>query len=195
MKKLRFIVLIIIGVSFIMTWNSCKKGPEDPFFSLYSRKHRVVGDWTVSVYTVDFKDSLRRVIDSLTIQGGCGEETDKTVDYYNYIMTFDKNGGYIENLKIRTENSIDITNNTVNCFDALTNDSVTTVTSKKWNFTGNIGDVKNKEQLVLFDPETLDSQIFDIIKCSEKQMKLQIIVQDPVTNIGTIRQYTLDKKN
>lgn len=194
MKTLRFIVLIILGVSFIMTWNSCKKGPEDPFFSLYSRKHRVVGDWTVSVYTVDFKDSLRRVIDSLTIQGGCGEETDKTVDYYSYIITFDKNGGYIENLKVRTENSIDILNNTVNCFDAITNDSVTTVTSKKWNFTGNIGDVKNKEQLVLFDPETLESQIFDIIKCGEKQMKLQIIVQDPVTNIGTIRQYTLDKK-
>ncbi|PLX03121.1 MAG: hypothetical protein C0594_10950 [Marinilabiliales bacterium] len=48
MKKLLSIALCVaLAIPF---FNSCKKGEEDPFLSLKSRKGRLAGEWTVTTY-------------------------------------------------------------------------------------------------------------------------------------------------
>ncbi len=71
MNKLKLIVLILSAITLLNFWQSCKKGPEDPFFSLHSRLARVTGDWNITDYRVNGKDSLRVVppADSLTFIG------------------------------------------------------------------------------------------------------------------------------
>jgi hypothetical protein len=46
MKKL--IVLSLAAIALMANLSSCKKGENDPFLSLKSRKARVVGEWTVT---------------------------------------------------------------------------------------------------------------------------------------------------
>jgi hypothetical protein len=46
-------MLLIAFVSISLA--SCKKGDGDPFFSIYSRKARVTGDWKVSTLTSTYK--------------------------------------------------------------------------------------------------------------------------------------------
>lgn len=54
MKKINNIFLFTT-VFFILVsvFSSCKKGENDPFFSIKSRKARLVGDWVISEGTVD----------------------------------------------------------------------------------------------------------------------------------------------
>ncbi len=179
--------MLTIGIS-----SSCKKGPEDPFFSIWSRKQRVVGNWNIIAYKVDFIDSLRRVVDSMVINGPCGLQTNKTIHYYSYRWSFDKEGNFTEVRKVRTEDIVDILIENVNCQDARAVDSVIVVTKKKWNFTGGIGDVKNKEQLMLYDDETKETIIYDIIMLRSNEMKLQTVVVDPLTNQATLRDYHME---
>src|SRR4030095_17040939 len=98
MKSLRLIVFILMGITVLNFWQSCKKGPEDPFFSIHSRLARVAGDWNITKYKVNGADSLRSVIDSVAFTGFCGDEIDKTVLTYKYIWSFDKDGNFSENL-------------------------------------------------------------------------------------------------
>ena len=46
MKKL--IILSLAAIALMANLSSCKKGENDPFLSLKSRKARVVGEWTVT---------------------------------------------------------------------------------------------------------------------------------------------------
>ena len=46
MKKIKIALLSVLLAVFILP--SCKKGPDDPFFSLRSRKARLTGTWTLS---------------------------------------------------------------------------------------------------------------------------------------------------
>jgi len=191
MKTLRFIVLMLAGFTVLTVWNSCKKGSEDPFFSIHSRLQRVCGDWHIVEYKVDFVDSLRRVIDSSVVNGPCGLETDKEIHNYNYTWSFDKHGGFTSKLVLGIDLSVDILNNTATCVDGFSHDSTIVVTVQSWNFTAGVGDYKNKEQFYLFDPDTKTAQIFDIVECREKEMKLQTQYVDPVSNVATLRTYTL----
>ncbi len=45
MKKLKIALLILVAV--VMILPSCKKGANDPFLSLKSRKARITGEWTL----------------------------------------------------------------------------------------------------------------------------------------------------
>lgn len=179
------------GLSMVMLWNSCKKGPEDPFFSIHSRLGRVCGSWQVTFFEVDFYDSLRRVVDSAGSIGGCGDQIEKNIDFYDYEWTFDKHGNWSEKLTVKSEHTIDILNNTQPCPDVFEVDSFITVTLKNWNFSSNVGDFKNKEQLYLYDNETKLSTVYTIIECREKEMKLETETVDPETNTVSLRQYTL----
>ena len=195
MKHLKLIVFILIGVTILNFWQSCKKGPEDPFFSIHSRLARVTGDWNVTKYTVNDKDSLRVVPpgDSVTFIGACGEETDKTVINYKMVWSFDKNGNYQAKVTADTSVIFDILNNTPICTDSTRKDSITLITVKQWNFTSGVGDLKNKEQLYIVDPETKDVFLYDIIELRNNEMKLQRDTIDPTTNQATQKAYTLSR--
>jgi hypothetical protein len=45
--SLRFILIAICAVSLLFPVSGCKKGENDPFLSLLSRKQRITGSWTV----------------------------------------------------------------------------------------------------------------------------------------------------
>lgn len=58
MKSLRPLVLLVLtAIIIIPLVQSCKKGDGDPFFSIYSRKARLAGDWKISNYkeTISYK--------------------------------------------------------------------------------------------------------------------------------------------
>ena len=194
MKQLKFVVFILIGITILNFWQSCKKGPEDPFFSLHSRLARVTGEWNITTYKVNNDDSLRRVVDSIgPYIGFCGSETDKVVLNYNYIWTFEKDGNFQERLLIDTSYIYDIANNTPICKDSLYQDSSLTVTVQEWNFTGKVGDLKNKEQILILDPETKKALLFDIIELRNNEMKLQRDTIDPQTNQALQKEYVLTR--
>ena len=54
MKRYLSVVLLISVVFGSLTLDSCKKGPNDPFISLRSRKARIVGDWIISKYNMEY---------------------------------------------------------------------------------------------------------------------------------------------
>lgn len=186
---------MLVGFSSLALWNGCKKGEEDPFFSIHSRLQRMCGDWHIEEYKVDFVDSLRRIIDSSDVNGPCGIETDKEINFYNYTWSFDKHGGFTEKLILADDISVDIANNTSTCLDSYTHDSTITVTVRAWNFISGVGDFKNKEQFYLYDQDTKLAQIYEIVELREKEMKLRADVVDPISNIATVRTFTLKKIN
>ena len=56
MKKIGFSFLLLLAITFVsVNLESCKKGDGDPFFSLYTRKARVTGNWKVSKLTSTYK--------------------------------------------------------------------------------------------------------------------------------------------
>ncbi len=195
MNKLKLIVFILSAITLLNFWQSCKKGPEDPFFSLHSRLARVTGDWNITDYRVNGKDSLRVVppADSLTFIGACGTETDKKVINYNFIWSFDKTGFFQEKLNVDTSIIFDIANNTPICKDSTHVDSSIVITIKEWNFTNGVGTLKNKEQLYLLDNETKEVLLYDIIELRNNEMKLLRDTIDPISNQSKQKTYTLTR--
>lgn len=59
--KNTFAVMAIVGVT---TVSSCKKGENDPFLSLRSRKARVTGEWKLTKGTVTETDNSRGTTNS-----------------------------------------------------------------------------------------------------------------------------------
>ena len=54
--KLKNTILFLIAIGFVIT-ASCKKYPNGPLISLYTREHRVVGIWEVEYFEVNGYDS------------------------------------------------------------------------------------------------------------------------------------------
>lgn len=53
MKKFKLPILVLIAVGMVASFNSCRKGEEDPRITFRSRDTRVTGTWTLKEYTVD----------------------------------------------------------------------------------------------------------------------------------------------
>lgn len=146
MKKTLVILfsVLLTGTGFY----GCKKGEGDPMLSLRSRKARVVGDWKVTaakstenndgiIKTTNFNGSTETVVD----------DGNSYTDQLTMKYTFDKSGTYTYSvLRVHTEIQDDF---------PLTNWTYTSTTTTNetgtgiWNFTGKIGELKNKSQLNL----------------------------------------------
>ena len=130
-----FLLVLFIGNAFI----SCKKGDNDPVFSLQTRKARIANEWIVSFSEIKIGDTLI-VFDGVkeTITFGAIELANipSSKSY-----TFEKNGNYtFEVTKTYPAGYID---------SALGTQTINTLETGIWSFTGGNGDVKNKEQLLL----------------------------------------------
>ena len=93
MKSLKFALLMIVAVVFILP--SCKKGKDDPFLSLHTRKARVTGKWTLSSGTLTQVNSGSTT--TLTFNGTTCAETSgsySTTFSYTQTITIDKKGTY-----------------------------------------------------------------------------------------------------
>jgi hypothetical protein len=130
MKKT--LVFAILGFMIAGTaLESCKKGDGDPFMSLHSRKGRLSGDWKlVSGTGTDVNGS---------------NTTTYTYDGTNVVASPGGSSGYTLEWKIEKDGSY--TSTEVQTYGGITQTSTTTGV---WNFTGKIGDDKNKDHVVFY---------------------------------------------
>ncbi len=123
-------------------FEGCKKGANDPFLSLSSRKSRVAGEWKVSEGSgsdVNGSSTTTWTYDGTTYKSTTGSTTTST--NMTLTMVFEKDGTY------KTVS----TTTTTGYSDVYTE-------SGTWNFTGKIGDDKNKDHLVKKALSTVDVQ-------------------------------------
>lgn len=140
MKKLfkSVIALLAVGSLFI---SSCKKGENDPFISFKSRKARVVGEWTVTAGSgTDVNDTgSSSTTTTWTYDGAVETQTTGTVSSTTNVTRtyhFEKDGNFH---MVETETG---TIATVAYTDETTSEGT-------WNFTGRVGEEKNKEAILL----------------------------------------------
>ena len=136
LSKITLLALVITSASFV----GCKKGEGDPFLSLSSRKARMAGDWKVAsgtgTETSVFGNTT--ITETHTYDGAVmttvttpGNTT--SIDKFTQEMSFDKDGRF-----------------TIVYTDNNGNTPTVTTTSGQWNFTGGVGEQKNKSQLILY---------------------------------------------
>lgn len=138
LSKIALIAVTISSVSFV----GCKKGEGDPFLSLSSRKARMSGEWKVTKGegTASYTFASQNFTETMTYDGaqqvtvtttsaGSSTNTDK----YTSEMTFEKDGAY---------KMVYVDNNG--------SSAVTTTQTGVWNFTGGVGEAKNKSSVVIY---------------------------------------------
>ncbi|HOY39744.1 MAG TPA: hypothetical protein PLP11_04895 [Bacteroidales bacterium] len=160
--------LLLLFIILVPLLNGCQKGDEDPFFSIYSRKARVVGDWVVNYYKSDVK----------TISGIEGTDQIRTLVEVN-ALNWEENVYILGTDSVReTKGKITVDNNgrarfnynfnsngimtsiyeyqvieEVSDEDMGTDTTITTTIkieySGTWNFLAGVDDYKNKERLAL----------------------------------------------
>lgn len=131
--KTTFKVVIAALTLSTFVFDGCKKGENDPFLSLHTRKGRVTGDWTVksgSGTDVNGSSTTTWTYDGTTYSQTSGSTT--TTNGMTYTMNFEKDGTF------KTVQ----TNTATGYSDAVTQTGT-------WNFTAGIGDDKNKDHIVL----------------------------------------------
>jgi len=166
-KNFTSLILLTLVVVLPMLSGCFKKGSEDPFFSMYTRKARITGLWTVNYANSDLKtiygEGTTQIRTVTNVNGTTWKETiyllgtdsvaetkgkivldNATKPKYTYY--FDENG---------IMNSIyeyEVIKHAVN-EDMGTDTTITTTIrhefSGTWNFLGGIDDYLNKERLAL----------------------------------------------
>lgn len=200
--------MILVALIAAPLLQSCKKGDGDPFFSIYSRKARVAGDWKISSLTDVF--TVGKVTVETTYDGNKRKEKttvhdsiihvtnptphDSTFDYITnwtwtgtVAYTFDKKGTYdiLENFQ-----------------DDTTQAKYTAEEKGLWYFTGggkNSG-FKYKELLGLqmrsyvYNPDggssytntgagNNDQQIFEIYELKNNEIILKVNTEETINTV------------
>jgi len=128
--------IITLGTIFILALliGSCKKGEDDPFFSLHTRKARLAGDWkmTEGKITIGIKDSTGAYASQIY---------ELTEDGYKYSVT-----GTGANFQRKASLNLSITKKGVITINQVM-DSVSIESSGTWDFLGKVGENKNKETI------------------------------------------------
>lgn len=138
MKKITFFILILLTTDFIA---SCKKGENDPAFSLRTRKNRLTGNWEVTSY--------QKTVNDTTFIYSDGNEVKKVGEFsfqpLPKIITynFDRLGAYTINIEINYPQNF---NNSAN--PAYTS---TYLHEGTWNFVGGEGQTPAKSKLLLME--------------------------------------------
>lgn len=121
------VILSTVSAGFV----GCKKGEDDPFLSLRTRKARVAGEWKIT--SIKSTDVSGTATDIMTMNGSTYTETDASgtsTGTWTLEYTFEKDGTYKS-----TENM----------------DGVLSTSEGTWNFTSGVGKSKNKSQITLYE--------------------------------------------
>lgn len=145
---LRCLAAIVLLAIITALFPACKKGENDPAFSLRSRKSRISGEWTMESATWNKPDT------TVTYDGenmvfsyeAGGDLTTDTLQVQHHI-TFNKDGTYKE--VIITDYPTDWWGNGLPAY------TLTETVMGLWNFTGGNSDTKSKSQLLLRVTEVL----------------------------------------
>jgi hypothetical protein len=168
-KKILIISLVVVsGAGFLQ---SCKKGENDPFLSLRTRRARITGEWTMTGMTSTTVQTLGSSSSTTSRTYSDGTETSTytytggsmtTTDHYTIVNTFRKDGTYTE---------------------VYTTDSDVTTIEGTWMFLNKSKEdkLKNKEAILLTNTKTtssggtttvndLSGQVFVIDELRNKKM-------------------------
>lgn len=143
MKEAIKIVALIIALGTLVS--SCKKGEDDPFISFRSRKARVAGDWELKSGTSTSSSSSQSGNNtfsnsSSTTYNGTTYSESYTSSYNGNSNTTTNSGSYTSKVSFKKDGTFEW---------QMTQDGNLAILKGTWNFTGKIGDHKNKEQIVL----------------------------------------------
>lgn len=188
MKK--FILPLILLVTVSSVYVGCKKGPDDPFFTIKSRQGRMVGVWKVSSYAVNGYEYISGDTTLSIPSGSCGTLTTKLHSGINMTFEFKDNGEYTTSQQDTTVTTLTYSAPSATCVNGTTTDvGTTSITSGNWTFAGGVGDYKNKEQLVISSWDASSgsevSDVIDIVKLSSKQIVLTYSITDPANSTVT----------
>lgn len=98
--------VLILPVLFVLLATGCRKGENDPWFSLHSRKARVAGSWTVTSgcgkdtevnpsYTITNEWSFNGSVKTVnTVTIGHDTVLSSSSDKYQLLCTFEKDGSF-----------------------------------------------------------------------------------------------------
>lgn len=163
-----------IGLAFIFlipTFQSCKKGENDPVISLQTRKARLANNWAVTFSEITNGDTVKTFNGEVEVVKIGEIELANIPSTQNYL--FEKDGGYtIEISRTYPAGYLD---------SAVGVQVVNTLETGTWSFAGGNGEVKTKEQLLLL-PNRWERRIEGFAEVEVKTWEGQ--------NIGMI--YNLD---
>lgn len=154
MKKNLFIILVLLGT--VLSFNSCKKGENDPFLSLSSRKARLTGEWKLTAG----EWTTTTVQDQYNYETG---EYEPVTTVYTYVLADDKmsvtvkygtspavtsSEGYTEDLSILKDGTYKMKIVTTETEDGK-NYVTTEVEEGNWTFIGGNSEqeIANKERV------------------------------------------------
>ena len=158
-KHLTLVLLGMIIVLPLITTSCFKKGSEDPFFSIYTRKARVTGEWTISSLTWDIKsdDGIEELRTQTSVTGTTWHrdiqivgtdsirELEGTVTEGRNKIIFYEDGRFTETYEYEYSEEIAISDEE----SEITITKVQETMDGKWNFLHNIDDYKTKERIAL----------------------------------------------
>ncbi|MFZ5554150.1 MAG: hypothetical protein ACOZCO_13620 [Bacteroidota bacterium] len=141
----QIVTTTLAGVAVMATlFSGCKKGENDPFLSVHTRKARMTGDWKLTsgkTTETDYNSFSSTTTVTTTTFDGANASESMVVTTPVSSNTFTDSYVYTENMTFNRDGSFSGTN---------VNDGITTTFEGTWNFEGGVGETKNKSKLVLF---------------------------------------------
>ena len=153
MKKL--IVLSLAAIALMANLSSCKKGENDPFLSLKSRKARVVGEWTVTMEEGTNQDISKISFGGVTVTTTTNEtSTYNGALYTSTSVTTSSAGGNPQNstyTDVYTQSYTFEKDGTFSLETVYTGQNYTEIIEGTWAFVGKSksAELKNKEAIAL----------------------------------------------
>lgn len=190
MDTKRHLSLLLLGMIIVLpllTTSCFKKGEEDPFFSMYTRKARVTGEWTIS----NMKSVIKRTYDenddqtltTTTVDALVWHEkveilgTDSTAEVDGVVLDgrnkiiFYSDGRFsqIWEYEYSVERDLNEGEST-----RTTTTKVQEELSGTWNFLNNIDDYKNKERLALVINDSKTKTFVYVLEVSEEDENIPL---------------------
>jgi hypothetical protein len=179
---------------FILTLclSSCKKGENDPFLSLQTRKARLIGEWKVTNEVITASESyldsnlnINSVYDGyekmniVVTETPSGNKTSKDSTYYSQSLSIKKDGSYIQ--KIINGSNLNITEGT---WSFLGKSEINNLKKKEAIFlTTNKTTISNGNETNVHDYTNLNGVTMVIDQLKNKQ--LIIVVDNSFSNQNT----------
>lgn len=159
-----FLRHLLVAFLFILPIYSCKKTDNDPLISLRSRKARVIGEWTAESGKISGDGYVYTINGNTFIYNEQGYSQLTGAAAVSFL--FEKDG---------------------KCEVVINLSSYLLRYEGYWNFTGGVGEVKNKTQIVIHFTKVKSSSgtytytgnrtniTFDIVECRNKKLRLSLI--------------------
>ncbi len=164
MNTKRHLSLVLLGMIIVLPFftTSCfKKGEEDPFFSMYTRKARIVGTWEIASLNSDIKRTYQNDIETqtITIVNGLSWEQEIKILESDSVrllegnvitgrntVVFEKNGSFKEIWEYQYTVEKPIGDDAGILYTQF---RISEETRGTWNWLNNIDDYKNKERIAI----------------------------------------------